>query len=229
MKKVKVIIEEHYTKEIEIGIPDCVCKDSDERIVLAEKIVKDMYDSGDIIMNKDDYNGNTLIMAEDVESGSCDDWTQYITDDTIRRAKNKNSIYLKAMKLGDFIEKAPIEDVEKLLKRYNIKFTESKDEESNNDYASIWRLPEFDDEIEVPTKIHEIKEDDWDSVIEKIKNDECENEDEYDEIGRFCDMYPFPLHDDFSGHTISISDIKNNINKPEEDDWDEIIRKIKKY
>ena len=175
-----------------------------------------------------EINGNTLIMVEDVETGSCDDWIPYVTDDTIRRAKNKNSVYLKVMKLGDFIEKAPVEDVEKLLKKYDVKFTESKDDGSiNNDYVSMWRLPEFDNGIEEPTKIHEIKEDDWDTIIEKIKNDEDEDEDEFDEIGRLCDMYPLPIAGDYNGNSISISDIKNNTNKSEEDEWDKIIRQIK--
>ena len=130
------------------------------------------------------------------------------------------------MSLCDFIKNATIKDVEKLLKKYGVKFTESKDEESNNDdYTSICRLPEFDNELEVPRKIHEIKEDDWDTIIEKIKNDE--HEDEFDEIGRLCDMYPLPIAGDYNGNSISISDIKNNTNKSEEDEWDKIIRQIK--
>lgn len=227
MKKVRVIVEEHYTKEIEIGIPNCICENPDERLMLAENIVKEMYATGNIVMDKDDYNGVTSIMSEDMKTGLCCDWEQYNTSDTIKRAENKNPS-IEIMSLCDFIKNATIKDVEKLLKKYGVKFTESKDEESNNDdYTSICRLPEFDNELEVHRKIHEIKEDDWDTIIEKIKNDEHEDEDEFDEIGRLCDMYPLPIAGDYNGNSISISDIKNNTNKSEEDEWDKIIRQIK--
>ena len=66
MKKVRVIVEEHYTKEIEIGIPNCICENPDERLMLAENIVKEMYATGNIVMDKDDYNGVTSIMSEDI-------------------------------------------------------------------------------------------------------------------------------------------------------------------
>ena len=197
MKKVKVIIEEHYTKEIEVSLPDFLSESCDDRMIIANELVKGLYDSGKIKIESNDYNGNTNIMTEDLSTGCSTEWETYNTDKTMERAAKKNKpmeVNTEVMTLTEFIEKAPLEEVERLLKKYNIGFTE----------------PE---------------EDDWDHVIEKIKNDEYEDEDEFDEIGRFCDMYPFPLHDDYSGHSISISDI----NKPEEDDWDEIIRKIKKY
>lgn len=63
MKKVKVNIEEHLNKEINIEIPDGV-EDPEE---YAAEIVEKMYKDGEIILTADDFNGITLLSVGDSE------------------------------------------------------------------------------------------------------------------------------------------------------------------
>lgn len=70
--KVKVCIEEHLCKEIEIECPDDM--ENDDRLNYAEEKVKEMYDNEEIVLTSDDYNGITLINAEDIETGASTEW-----------------------------------------------------------------------------------------------------------------------------------------------------------
>lgn len=72
--KVKVYIEEHLVKEIEIECPDNM--DRDDRLEYAEEKAKEMYNNEEIVLTADDYNGITLISAEDVETEMSTEWKE---------------------------------------------------------------------------------------------------------------------------------------------------------
>lgn len=74
MAKVKVLIEEHLVKEVEIDCPDSMTRE--ERLEHAKEAVIEQYTNEDIVLTSDDYNGTTLIYAEDEESGAVSLWNE---------------------------------------------------------------------------------------------------------------------------------------------------------
>lgn len=72
MKKVKVYIEEHLCKEIEIEVPDNV----DNAMEYAEDKTREMYSNEEIVLTADDFNGQRLMMVED-EDGCSTDWFNF--------------------------------------------------------------------------------------------------------------------------------------------------------
>ena len=73
MKKVKVYIEEHLCKEVEIEVPDNL--NVDERIELAEEKAREMYRNEEIILTSDDYT-TTLVCAFDMETDISTEWNE---------------------------------------------------------------------------------------------------------------------------------------------------------
>ena len=71
--KVRVTIEEHLSKTIEIDVPDELGLDADSEMEYAEDKVKEMYDNEEIILTADDHNGTCLWMTEH-EDGTSTDW-----------------------------------------------------------------------------------------------------------------------------------------------------------
>lgn len=71
MSKVKVSIEEHLCKTIEIEVPDCF--DETSAMIYADKKAKQMYRDKEIILTADDHNGVVLMQIE-LKDGTCTDW-----------------------------------------------------------------------------------------------------------------------------------------------------------
>lgn len=71
--KVKVWIEEHLVKEVEVECPDDMS--IDERMEYAQDKVLKQYKDGDIVLTADDYTGTTF-SVEDVESDSSTEWKE---------------------------------------------------------------------------------------------------------------------------------------------------------
>lgn len=69
--KVKVSIEEHLCKTIEIEVPDNL--DENEAMEYAENEAREMYKNEEIILTADDHNGVVLMQIE-LEDGTCTDW-----------------------------------------------------------------------------------------------------------------------------------------------------------
>ena len=63
MTKVKVAIEEHLCKEVEIEVPDSVVASDDVEAVLKKAI--EMYENEEIVLTADDFNGIRLIAITD--------------------------------------------------------------------------------------------------------------------------------------------------------------------
>ena len=74
MAKVKVYIEEHLVKEIEVDCPDDM--EVDERMEYAERKVVEQYKNEEIVLTADDYSGITLKSVEDVETGTSTEWNE---------------------------------------------------------------------------------------------------------------------------------------------------------
>lgn len=72
MKKVKVWIEEHLCREIEVEVPDDM--GVDERMEYAEELVKEQYKCGEIVLDADDFNGVVEICVQDVETETTTEW-----------------------------------------------------------------------------------------------------------------------------------------------------------
>ncbi len=72
MKKVKVWIEEHLCKEVEVEVPDTM--NVDERMEYAEKYVWNAYYKGEIVLDANDFTGTTLCSVMDEETGKGTDW-----------------------------------------------------------------------------------------------------------------------------------------------------------
>lgn len=70
MARVKVFIEEHLCKTVEIEVPDTMDGLSQEEY--AEEKAHGMYRNGEIVLTADDYNGITLCSTE----GPDDDATE---------------------------------------------------------------------------------------------------------------------------------------------------------
>lgn len=68
--KVKVSIEEHLCKTIEIEVPDYL---EDLAMEYAEDKAREMYKNEEIILTADDHNGVVLMQIE-LEDGTCTDW-----------------------------------------------------------------------------------------------------------------------------------------------------------
>lgn len=64
-RTVKVTLEEHLAKELDIEIPDNI-SDDDANDYALEK-AEEMYKNKEIVLTKDDYNGNTLVSSESTE------------------------------------------------------------------------------------------------------------------------------------------------------------------
>lgn len=73
MSKVKVFIEEHLCKEIEIDVPDELGLDSDDEMEYAEEKAKEMYRNEEIVLTAEDYTGITCIMVKH-ENGHETNW-----------------------------------------------------------------------------------------------------------------------------------------------------------
>ena len=74
MAKVKVTIEEHLTKEVEIDVPDSVIEDNDTEAVIQK--AREMYDNGEIVLTPDDFSGIKLIAITDEEFGETE-WEEF--------------------------------------------------------------------------------------------------------------------------------------------------------
>ena len=69
--KVKVSIEEHLCKTIEIEVPNNL--DENEAMEYAENEAREMYKNEEIILTADDHNGVVLMQIE-LEDGTCTNW-----------------------------------------------------------------------------------------------------------------------------------------------------------
>lgn len=69
--KVKVSIEEHLCKTIEIEVPNNL--DENEAMEYAEDEAREMYENEEIILTADDHNGVVLMQIE-LEDGTYTDW-----------------------------------------------------------------------------------------------------------------------------------------------------------
>jgi hypothetical protein len=74
MTKVKVTIEEHLTKEVEIEVPDSVIEDNDTEAVIQK--ATEMYDNGEIVLTSDDFSGIKLIAITDEDFGETE-WEEF--------------------------------------------------------------------------------------------------------------------------------------------------------
>jgi hypothetical protein len=74
MAKVKVTIEEHLTKEVEIEVPDSVIENDDTDAVLNKAI--EMYNNEQIVLTADDFSGVKLIAITD-ENLSETEWMEF--------------------------------------------------------------------------------------------------------------------------------------------------------
>ena len=72
MSKVKVFIEEHLCKEVEIEVPN----DVDDAMEWAEEKAKEMYENEEIILTADDFNGQRCMMVQD-EDGHETEWFDF--------------------------------------------------------------------------------------------------------------------------------------------------------
>ena len=72
MKKVKVYVEEHLCREIEIEVPDDM--NVDERMEYAEQCVWNAYYKGEIVLDANDFTGTALCSVMDEETGNATDW-----------------------------------------------------------------------------------------------------------------------------------------------------------
>lgn len=72
MKKVKVSIEEHLCRTIEIEVPD----DVNDALEYAEEKAKEMYFNEEIVLTADDFNGQRCMMVED-EDGFATSWNDF--------------------------------------------------------------------------------------------------------------------------------------------------------
>lgn len=75
MKKIKVIIEEHLSKTIEIEIPDNLTKSADRIDYTIDK-VRNLYQNQEITLDSLDYNGTTLIQLTDTDTNIETDWIE---------------------------------------------------------------------------------------------------------------------------------------------------------
>ena len=73
MKKVKVYVEEHLCREIEIEVPDNM--NVNERMEYAEQKAIEMYKNQEIVLTADDYT-TTEICACDVETTTYTEWNE---------------------------------------------------------------------------------------------------------------------------------------------------------
>lgn len=74
MAKVKVTIEEHLTKEVEIEVPDSVIEDNDTEAVIQK--ASEMYNNGEIALTSDDFSGIKLIAITD-ENFTETEWEEF--------------------------------------------------------------------------------------------------------------------------------------------------------
>ena len=74
MAKVKVTIEEHLTKEVEIEVPQSVIDDDDAYAVIQK--ATEMYENGEIVLTSDDFSGVKLIAITDDEFGETE-WEEF--------------------------------------------------------------------------------------------------------------------------------------------------------
>lgn len=74
MAKVKVTIEEHLTKEVEIEVPQSVIDDNDASAVIRK--ATEMYENGEIVLTADDFSGVKLIAITDDEFGETE-WEEF--------------------------------------------------------------------------------------------------------------------------------------------------------
>lgn len=72
MKLVKVIIEEHLSKEVEVEVNT---DDVNEAMDLAEQHVMGKYSNGEIVLTADNYTGTTLVSSDCDEQST--EWRDY--------------------------------------------------------------------------------------------------------------------------------------------------------
>ena len=72
MKKVRIWIEEHLCREVEVEVPDDM--NVADRMECAENIVREQYKNGEIILDADDFNGVVEICVQDVETETTTEW-----------------------------------------------------------------------------------------------------------------------------------------------------------
>lgn len=74
MAKVKVTIEEHLTKEVEIEVLDSVIEDNDTEAVIQK--ASEMYNNREIVLTPDDFSGVKLIAITDAAFGETE-WEEF--------------------------------------------------------------------------------------------------------------------------------------------------------
>jgi hypothetical protein len=74
MAKVKVTIEEHLTKEVEIEVPDSIVEGNDSEAVIQK--AREMYNNGEIVLTTDDFSGIKLIAITDEDFGETN-WEEF--------------------------------------------------------------------------------------------------------------------------------------------------------
>lgn len=63
MKKLRILVEEHLCKAIDIEVPDDTDLTSDI-VEQKENEVRTKYQNGEIVLAADDYNGTTLVCTQ---------------------------------------------------------------------------------------------------------------------------------------------------------------------
>lgn len=74
MPKVKVTIEEHLSKTVEIEVSQEVFDNEDTDAVISKAV--EMYANGGIVLTPDDFNGVKLIAVTDEEFGETE-WDEF--------------------------------------------------------------------------------------------------------------------------------------------------------
>ncbi len=63
MTKLRILVEEHLCKAIDIEVPDGTTLD-DEIVEQKYEVIHDLYCKGYIVLTADDYNGTTLVCKQ---------------------------------------------------------------------------------------------------------------------------------------------------------------------
>lgn len=74
MPKVKVSIEEHLSKTVEIEVPQSVVDNGDSDSVIQKAI--QMYENEEIVLTSEDFSGIKLIAITDEDFGSTE-WNEF--------------------------------------------------------------------------------------------------------------------------------------------------------
>lgn len=72
---VTVTLEEHLVKEVPVEIPDYI-EDPNDRMMIAEEIVRNKYRNSEIVLDADNFSGVTLYSLKDEKTGEETEWCE---------------------------------------------------------------------------------------------------------------------------------------------------------